>query len=158
MIRAEEFSVGVLADASPCSLMLPFETRGRRFLIVDSDHPTAIFLDGDYVYRSFLIGDNDHFAGLIFNEIEFYFDHESIFDPLKSMSPPLGSVIRHGRYFLMSTSGIRDGFDNVGLTRILSDHEFYPSNRKVGFARWQVRLRRERGDIILHEIDVREKL
>lgn len=149
MLLPTEFTVGTLCDAKPPSLMLPISEYGSAFLIGESDlGPTAVFLEGQHLFRAFGSAQSKNWEGLIISNVELEVDETSAF--LAGYSSVFGAVERSADK--LSVNAKSDQY--IRSLKIITTTGLPPiANLSAGFTRWNIFIRRGDDKYILRHID-----
>jgi len=156
MLRANEYTVGTLADAEALSLMLPRAKSEPAFLIGHTNDGTAaaVVLDGNYKFRSFECGGAKNWRGLLIANIYIEADETSLFDPDREEAP-FGTLMRRGT---MLTVLAKDNGGFAVLSNVILETDLAPTHDlRAGFSRWRIMIGEGLDKRVLREIDAEEK-
>ncbi|MGH7025570.1 MAG: hypothetical protein ACREEB_18540 [Caulobacteraceae bacterium] len=136
MLSPDEFTVGLFATARPLSLILPRGGREQAAIIgAYDDAPTAVFLSGEYRFRSFRSDTNTTWSGLIVPDVRVEVDETSVFDP-DCDGFGAGAVIRFGARLVMYS--VPDPNSAQRLATVLHDNLPGTAQLRAAFLRWHV--------------------
>lgn len=152
MLSPEQFTAGTLASAKPPTLILPRSDYERTILVIpEGEGIRAVILD-DGQFSSFECTGNDHFAGMLVNDIRFEIDEAHLFDARSF--PVLGSLVRVGTELkICATPDGRFVGRHVRYT-VLDGLPPCSDNENVGFPRWQIVVGESRNKQVLRSIEV----
>lgn len=136
MLKATEFAVGYLGDASPLSLILP-RTKYEEAMLVGNveGKATAVILSGQHQFLCFSGAGNTDWKGLMIPNVHIEVDETSLFDPDAS-GTPTGSIIRRDTRLTIHAREERA----FGAGTAVTLHDSLPSAErlKAGFTKWQI--------------------
>lgn len=136
MLKATEFAVGHLGDASPLSLMLP-RTKYEEVILVGNVEgiATAVILSGQHQFLCFAGAGNTNWKGLIIPNVHIEVDETSLFDPDASGTPP-GSIVRRDTRLTIHAREERPFGSGTAVT--LQDSLPSAERLRAGFTQWQI--------------------
>ena len=136
MLSATEFTVGILADATPLSLMLPRMKHEATILIGQTENgPAAVFIGGQYNFHFFECSDATNWKGLLIPNVRIEVDETTLFDP-DYLSAYLGTVVRTDTRLDLS---VKAEHAHGRHSKVILETEL-PSTRdlKAGFSKWRI--------------------
>lgn len=137
MLRPDEFTVGVLGDAAPLTLLLPRTKYETTFLIGGTAaEPAAICLSGQYKFTWFESAENSAWKGLLIPDVRVEADHGSIVDAEQSM--PLGMAVRKGAMLGIAARTSESFGRASSLISVHTGLAEARSGHSAGFTRWSV--------------------
>lgn len=150
MLRANEFVVGTLADATPLSLMLPRSKYEAPCLIGRvEDSPVAIILDGDFKFMLIECAGTTAWKGILVPNVGIEIDETSLCEA-ESVRPPAGALLRVDTRLVVGTRGER----SIRSPSVVLERNLAPTHDlNAGFLRWRIVIGDGQDKRVLREID-----
>ncbi|MBX9576109.1 MAG: hypothetical protein K2X07_10770 [Caulobacteraceae bacterium] len=151
MLSPEEITVGNFASAQPGSLVLPRTKYEARALICEGDgEPTAVFLSGDYAFRSFPSGGADNWKGVVVPDVRIEIDETSLADPDRN-GHALGVVVREETKLIVRTMAEHCFGRSVP---VVIQSGLPEARGSAAFMKWQIVIGHGDEKRVLHKVDL----
>jgi hypothetical protein len=152
VLKAKEYSVGTLADATAVALLLPRTNDEYAFLVgrTVSDKSAAIFLNGQHMFMSFECTNAKNWRGLLIENVYIEADETSLFDS-DFNEAPFGSLIRSDTRLSIRTKEQKVFFERSLV--VLETGLAPTSDLSVGFSRWRIMIGEGQDKRVLREIN-----